>query len=900
MVEIKRDFGWGDKEFKSIIDEALAEEKDIIITDVSSPPGTSKTRNTLKYAVERRKSLIASFPTHTNQEQALDYILGFLEEDKPRKLPFFVLDYAGIENYCIFYKPELLMKLLDKFKDKETDTYKTAVENYLGNPVITSILIQRGLNIDEIWYEIADALDEYKKKKDKNRYMRRIQEIIEKKGQYEICRGVCPVGLMFWQYRRNVYHDLSDPKIITWRKQKVEDWKKKYSTTGKHIVVANPENTVNNVNKLVSGEYKLENVLCPRLLLISKASLSRNNRPNYIPVRRSIILTPHAGLQFVLSVVKREHAIQKIPFRHLLYLDEYDTLLRPVTFRVYSLSTLSALIAVANSIIKVGIGGTIKGIYVDDYLYRYAKYVKTVSERVLSIVTNSIKTMEYHPLVNLFIEGAMSTLQEKTLKPPEENFMYRPLSTRPVHIKYFTRDDIIPLIINEKVFFEDLAYGDPEWKINLRTAKINFSKIASNIPVYENKIIFTRIKGGKTGKLMRLSRRKTKRNVHTIINDIRNYLRPLLDYPRFAVFFQLNDNNQIELKSIDIPIYNVLGIKGILTSASPVLWDFLVNGPRRKIGTSIYGMMQDDMVISTILINRDKQEEYFDRLITKYTVAFNSYNPEDKKKIEDAVNTGSPIPPIKKYMKVTGTIKQISVLSSMSREYSKLMHAIYVKKLVPLYTIPPVIRPTEKSIVWRNIKDSLSGYLNIIRSHVINNKNSNGMFMLLLVQNKLYAKIIAHNAKAKLCHKDKCDGKIEKPTHYSNEKIKLDITWFRSRAERGIDLPHDYKLVMIVGSPYPKPGYIAGDFIEPSEYTTAISEINKVYVRSYNTKKKYLVSITHIPLDIMSGISELTQAIGRATRNVMKTGKPVQVLIPAFLRSKIYVYAPLWLKMESR
>ena len=902
MVEIKREYGWGDKEFKSIIDEVLAEEEDVIITDVSSPPGTSKTRNTLKYAVERRKSLIASFPTHANQEQALDYIMRFLEDEKPRKLPFFVLDYAGIENYCIFYKPELLMKLLDKFKEKDTDTYKDAVENYLGNPIITSILIQRGLNIDEIWYEIGNALDEYKKTKDRGRYVKRIQEIIEKKGQYEICRGVCPVGLMFWQHRRNVYHDLSNPKIITWRNHKVKEWKKEYPLTSKHVVLANPENTVNNITDLIYGNYKLENVLCPRLLLISKSSLSRNNRPNYIPVRKSIILTPHAGLSFVLSVIRREHEIQRIPFRHLLFLDEYDTLLRPRSWKVYSLSTLSALIAVANMVLRAGIGNTVKGVYVDEYLYRYAEYVKTVSQRVFTIVNNSIKNMEYHPLVNLFIEGAMSTFRETTLKPPEEKFTYRPLSTRPVHIKYFLRDDTIPLILNEKLYFEDLAYGDPEWKINLRTAKINFSKLASNIPVNENRITYVKLRmGNRAGKQITLTRRRVKRNVHSIINDLKTYIRPLLDYPRFAVFYRMEDNSRLELNSIDIPIYGILGMKGILTSASPVLWNYIVSGPRKPLGTAgIYDSMQNDMSISTIRIVKSREEEFFDRMITLYTVKFNTYQPEDKKKIEEAISTGSPIPPIKKFLWITGTIKQISVLSSMSQEYSRLLSTIYLRKLPPLYTIPPIIKRSDKNVIWRNIRESLTSYLNIIRNYIINNKGNDELFTLLLVQNKLYARIIAHNAKALLCYKDKCGGKIEKPTHYSNKKLKLDITWFRSRAERGIDLPNNYKLVLVVGSPYPKPGYIAGDVIEPSEYTTAISEINKYYVRSFNTKRREIVSITHLPLDLMAGISELTQAIGRATRSVMKTGKPVKVLIPAFLRNKIYVYAPLWLKMESR
>jgi hypothetical protein len=894
LVKIAKEYGWRDKEFKSIIDEALSPEKDVLITDISSPPGTSKTRNTLKYAVERRKPLIASFPTHTNQEQALEYIVSHLEEEKPKKLPFFVLDYAGIENYCIFYRPEVLMKFLDKFRE-EGQTYTDAVDNFLGQPVITAILVQRGLNIDDIWYEIGEALDEYKKTGDKKKYIAKIREIVEKKGQYEICRGVCPIGLMFWQYRRNVYHDLSEPKIITWRKEKAKELRKKYPETGKHIIVANPDNCIENFEKLLSGKYNIQHVLCPRLLLISKVSLT-NKKPNYIAVRRSIILTPHAGLQFVLSVVRREHEIQGLTPKHLLFLDEYDALLKPKIWKVYSLSALASLQAIAEMIISKGIGSTINGIYIDDYLYRYAEYVRTISKRVREIVEEAINTKKYHPLVNLFIEGALSKFEETTLKvnlamSGLSKLEYESLSPRPVHIKYFLGDDLLPLILNEKIFFSDLASGDPEWRINLRIAKINFSKLASNVPVYEYYPLYIKTVNGK---MMLLRRRKRRRNIHRIIADLREYLRPLLIYPRYAVFYRINENNQIELTSIDVKIYTLLQLKGILTSASPVLWDYIVNGPRQRFTASMYVNMVQDSLLSTIWISISGREEYFDKMITKYEVSFNAY--ANRNDIEQSVSTGAPLPKTIKLKNIKGIIKQISVLSTMSQEYSRLLQVYYVRVLPPLYIPPPTVKIDERRLVRERIFDSLKPYLRMLSYY---GKRDNNRYALLLVQNKRYATILARILDAKLCHKEKCGDKIKNPTHFSNPNRKIDITWFRSRAERGIDLPHEYSLVIVVGSPYPKPGYIGGDNIEPSDYTTSIAQMSQFLVMSYNTKTKRKVSIAHIPYDILSGISELTQAIGRATRSVMRTGEPVKVIIPTFLRRKIHIYAPLWLKVEG-
>jgi len=895
LVEAVREYGWRDREFKAIIDEALAPERDVIITDISSPPGPAKTRNTLKYAVERRRPLIASFPTHTNQEQALEYIIEFLEEEKPRRLPFFVFDYAGVENYCIFYRPEALMKFLDMFKEGGRGSYAEAVENFLGHPVVTAILLQRGLNIDEIWLEVGEALDEYARTGDRRRFLSRMREVVEKKGQYEVCRGVCPVGLLFWRYRRQVYQDLAGPKVITWRRERAEAWREKYPRAGRHIVVAHPDNCVEGFGELLEGNYRLEGVLCPRLLLISKATLAgRDKKPNYIAVRRSMILVPHAGLRFVISVVRREHEVQGLQPRHILFIDEYDAFIRPRRWKLFSLSALAALIAVADSVIRAGVGGRVGGFYVDEYLHRYAEYVEAVASKVRDVVEAAIKGRVYHPLVNLFTEGAFSLFEERVLKPATkapEKLVYEALSPRPVHIKHFAGDDLLPLIMNERVFFADLAAGDPEWRVNLRAAKIAFSKLASGVRVLE---LRPHVMRGQGGNVLTLRRRKVRRNLHTFMARLREYLQPLLDYPRYAVYYVLAEDGDVELVSVDAAIYTLLGLRGILTSASPILWNYLVSGPRPGFSTSLYVSLVNDGAVSTVQVKAVPREEFFDKEVRKYEVVFNVYSRDAREKLEEAVAAGAPVPELGVEQK-RGVIRQVSVLSTMAREYSKLLQVHYSPGLPPLYIPPPRVGRDERRAVVEMIKDSLAPYINHIRYLAGHAKE--GKYLLLLVQNKFYARILARLAGAIPCHREFCGEHVRKPTHFSSGQI--DITWFRSRAERGIDLPHEYSVVLVVGSPYPKPGYIAGGTVEPSEFTTAISQGLQYDVRTYNARAVRRVSVAHTPYDILSGISVLAQSLGRATRSVMRTGEPVKVVMPAFLKHKVMVYAPLWLKMAG-
>ena len=877
---VRAEFGWGEEEFEVILEEALNAGEDVIVTDITAPPGTGKTFYTTKYAVKHRRSMIASFPTHTNQEKALDYVLQHMEQERPRKLPMFVVDYGGLENYCLFLRPSLLMRLLDKFKDYDDQPYVEAVENFLNNRLMTVLLFQSPAGVDELWKEVASLLDYYKATGNIRVYRKRVRELLGLRSQREVCRSVCPIGLFFNQYRKLVRRDLKDPKVITWRKAFAEEARRKYPRVGRHIVVANPENFVENIDRLLDGDYNVEWVLCPRLLLISKATLNRRGRETFILARKAIVLTPHAGLDFVLDTVQYIHSLLEIEPRHILFVDEYDALLRPVEIPLYSLDDLRGLIRVAEEVLEHEIGDTIEGVEVDAYLLRYAEYVKEVAEKVLEVVEHGVEEKTYHPLANLFIEGAMSFLEEKTLRTraPVE---YMPLGPRPVHIKHFAGSDLLPKILNPTYHFRDLRASDPEWRVNLRVAKNGFSALATR-RVTTKTIAFQR--SSTLGVVARVRRVVVERRLDRVIDTMREYLAPLTYTPVFAVFYTAGERG-VRLNSIDHKIFGLLRLRAVYTSATPVKWSYFVLGPVGvEIAESNYQRLAWDGINSMLLVEEEGVEEYMDRATTTYTVYYRKYREEYLAGLEQAIKRWEPVPP-PQTTPVTAKIQQVSVRTAAMLEYGKLLHLHYARPLEPLYTPPPNPTREELIVAVEKINRKLRLYLALITS------NSPG-YTLVLVQNKMYARIIAEALKAVKCRGEVCGDSVRKITHYNAGRI--DITWFRSRAERGIDLPHDYHMVVVVGSPYPRPSYVSSDAVDMEVLSTRVATANTFTIQAYNggTRK---ATIAHTPRDLMQGIAELAQAIGRATRSAMRHGHPVLVIVPDFLRSKVQLYAPYWL-----
>jgi len=863
--------GWSDEEFQALIDEVLT-RGDVKITDISSPPGTRKTFYTLKYAVERRQSLIASFPTHTNQATALDYIANHMEREEPRRLPMYVLDYAGVEKYCLLMRPALLKRLLDKYR-KEGETYEKAVENFLGDPVVTSILVSRGLDVDELWYELGRALDEYEQTRDTRRYRARVRELVEKRGQREVCQGACPVGLFFWLYRRQVYRDLSDPKLITWRRDKAEELKRKYPHVGKHIVLANPDLHVEHHEELKRGKYRLEAVLCPRLLLVAKAALGGSGRPNYIAVRRSIILTPHAGLDFVLSEVTRAHRVQKLEPRHKLFIDEYDALMKPRRLPVLSLHALAALAGVAHEVLEAGVGGEVRGVHIDEYLHRYARYAYDLAMEAHNIARAALEAGEYHPILNLFAEGAMASLEERRLKAQVK---IPPLSPRYVHIKHFAGSRLLPLILNEDAYFRDLAAVDPEWRANLRAAKQAFSRLA-RVPVRERHVVAE-------GSSFKLVWRTVRRNVD-IIPLLREYLRPLLYTPRYAVYYEYS-GGRLHLASLDTVLHTLLRLRGaILTSASPVHWHLYGKGPYDGFVNADYNSLVSGIVLSLVSIAPPEPFEYSDRREREYTISYYAYREEDLERLRDSIENHEPTPEIRRFTVETGVIRQVAVHTTAIVQYAGLLRTVYPPSLPSLY-VPEGPVPRERArLVVERVTESIRPYLFILS--IIPRG-----YTLVLTQNKLYARILAAALGGRPCHGENCDNP-RTVTHYQAGRIT--ITWFRSRAGRGIDLPHDYTHVLVVGSPYPRPTTLVPGEVPSSPLTTAVSTANRYTATAYNTGRRYTLTLAHTPRDIMAAIAELTQAIGRATRAAMRTGTSVIVILPGFLRAKVEAYAPPWL-----
>ena len=864
-------YGWQDTEYADIISNVMKKQNEALAIDISSPPGTRKTRNLIRYAVNNKVDMVAAFPTHVNQEQALTYLLDTIEEKGAEKLDFFVIDYGGMENYCVFYFPDKIMKLLDRFREPG-EKYIEAVDKFLGSPVVSASLIAAKVTSDELWYDVARAIDEYAETRDEKQYRKRIEEIINKYGRSELCK-VCPVKIFFQQYRNAVRDTLATPKVITWRKQFYKKALAKYKTASKHLVLADPLSIADNFDALSRGRLVLESVLCPRLLLMSQTTKSKSGKPTFIVARRSMILTPHAGLDFVVSVIRKRYNMMGLKPRHILFIDEYDALIRPVKWPLYPLSALDALVNVADEVIETGIGGYVKGIEIDDYMVALAEYAKAVATRVRDIVWRSIRTGEYHPLVNIFVEGAFSSFDEKTLKAKVH---YYPLSPRPVHIKHFAGDDTLSLIMSPRPFFEELMYDDPNWRLNIQIADSLFTEIATvDVPSYE----YAKIRGTdrKTKHPELLPRRKlVKMNVYGLLKTLRSYVKPLLERPVYAVYYVFESENEIRLASIDVSLNKIFRMKGILVSASPVPWAVITKGVRVDV-KGIYERLPSDSAVSTYMIAGGDKREYMDREETHYMVVYKDYDESYRAELVDAVKSGVRVPP-PRIVNVRSKIIQISIKTSQAMQYSSNIRIFYV----PL----PPLEPLREQAIREYIR-----VISLLRS-------KRRGYMLVFTQNKETARRLKDILGAEKCRREKCGPNIRKITHYTSHKYRIDITWFRSRAERGIDLPHDYSTMIVVGSPYPRPTYIAGADAGFEQHLTTMVTGKTVYVvRSINTHEKRLVTIAHIPLDIFNGIAALTQSVGRAARSAMRSGTPALVVLPAYLSQKVNMYAPSWMRV---
>ena len=895
-------WGWGDEVFKSIIEKSISRIHGNIysMTDISSPPGTKKTYSVLSYAIENRSAMVASFPNHENQRTALNYLLDILEKEKPKRLKQFIVDYAGIENYCLFYNPERLMRLLDKFKQDEKENYIDAAQNMLGDPTIFQVLTAKDVYdvVENLWIRIAEALENYKVTKDKRAYIEKVKQVVEKRGQYEICTSVCPLGLMAWWHRKQLYKFFSEPKIITWRKLDAEK-NEEYSLgqmkyVSRHVVQANPENFVDNIERLLKGEFKPEWVLCPRHLLLSKISMSpKSSRPTYIATRKSIILTPHAGLDFVLSVISRELELTGVKRRYILFLDEYDTLLKPKTWPVIPLDVVKAIRATAHTIRNLSEGDMYKGVLVDTYLKRYAEYVDDVLQRIIELVEKSIETKEYHPLANIFVEGAFSYMRETTIKT-KVPIEYLPLGARVAHIKHYLRDSrLLQLILNPKLYFYDLAEEDKEWSVKYRETVSTFKflirtlKVLAKLPVSTAHFKYKKV----------LTLKVFEIPAFDALQYIRDYVKAILVAPRIALFYTHNPGRQfhhIKLASIDYQIYKLLtwAKTAIMTSATPVNWEALVLGTNLDyIASSDYERVTKDVFHSFILFEEPERYSYDIKEEVRYRGKLTVYDQDFIRKIRDSLISGAPVQYDPKGMiRTEMSVKQVSPVTVRVREYTKLLKVYTVGSFTPLQksrvtTVTPRL--------YEEFIKSLEPYLTRI-----GNLYTRGDTILVLTQNKAIASFLSSALRATPCLGKNCGPNVKKLSHYLAKK-RIFITWFRSRAGRGIDLPSEFNSVVVVGSPYPRPQtlvYYKSTGI--SQYVSRFSIFK--HIQTYNDRVIHTVMKTLTAREFMNGISELVQAVGRATRSAMRTGERIDVFIPAFVLSKVYLFAPYWFRASAR
>jgi len=855
------------------------------------PPGGGKTFNVTQYIIENRIDAIMTFPYHQNQLTALLYILSTLEEMKTIKLKQFIFDYAGVENYCIFYRPELLAKLLDKFKTDPSENYRDVVVNMLTNDFIFRILLAKSVDVEELWMTIAEAFDDYSRTKNKAAYLSAIESIVEKKGQYEICTNVCPLGLFAWWYRRELYKFFSDYKIITWRDISRE--LRNYPNVAKFVVYANPANFVENVDKLLRGEFRPDWVLCPRYLLMMKISM-KGGRPTFISTRKSIILTPHAGLEFVASLVRRQVEVTKVRRQHILYIDEYDSLLhKPVSWPLLSIEAVKTVIAVVNKILEAEPGGTIHGVEIDEYLKRYAEYVKDLFTIILKIFEEATKTKTYHPIVNIFVEGAFSVYTEKVRN---RVITYKPLGARVVHIRHFLSDErstkLLRLALNPHIYFYDLASEDRDWVLRYREAVIKFRQILRATKTFA---IFPTVTSRNSEKMLYLTMRLV-RFSDDPVKIVRSYLMPLLQMPRYVVYYtgeQVQDVYRIRLQSIDVKIHQffVWSKSAIITSATPVPWNiFVLSTNPIGIHQSDYERVVNDQTHSLVSFEPPEVLVYEDRVETIYDAHAVLYTNEFREKLADFISGECDI----KYdesalTRVNITIVQVAPKTYEVYRYVSRFRTIFVPTLKPLKV------PGHRDVLaMKEFASTLYKYLDILAALY-----KKGETVLVLVQNKVITYILAKILKAVPCSGRICGESAdpEKLSHYVALSNKMIITYFRSRSTRGIELPYNFGFALVIGSPHPRPS----TFVHVVSDSELVSFAPKRYVKyacaGYNT---YLFTVLKAltPQDFVSGVSEFLQAIGRALRSALQHSSRVILLIPSYLQRRIIALAPLWFKMS--
>lgn len=868
--------GWSDEKFRDILETAvtLASEDSITIAEVTSPPGTRKTFNVLKYEIDKKTSLIALFPNHQNQLTALEYILSIMESKRFTRPSHYVVDYAGLEKFCLFYKPELVEKLLDKFR--LGGGLDDALHFFLGNALIFHILLSKEsfTSVEEIWKEILAALKRYKTAGDIKEYRRNIRMIVEKKGQYEVCRSICPIGLLASWYRKDIYKLLSTPKIISWRLKNDDEVKKKYPRMSRHIVHANPEQLVENIQNLLSGSnVKPEWVLCPRHLMISRLAYSIKKKvPLYISNKRFLILAPHAALDFILPLVAKQLDVSKSAKRFKLFLDEYDALIKPKMWRLIPLDMARYLIALAMKIEATPEGGKIRGVEVDKYLKRYAKYVRETLSAVVDLVETSIKDKGYHPLASIFLEGAFSEFKEVVLKTAA--LSYRPLGARIAHIKhYLEKPKLFYLLLNPKLYFYDLSEEDEDWLTGYRSAVIKFRRIVhgERVPV---KVPVLEERSGR--KILYLT--VADMPAMDVLKILRDYLQIMLIAPRIAIYYTLGDTG-LYLASIDAQLYRLLAITNvaILTSATPIAWRSLAVGSNAKQQPTEFEAVVNDSFHSLITISSLGSLRFEDRVETLYAGKMVVYEKDGASQIYRGVLTGEEVsydPKLIKQIKIN--IKQIAPLTRDIKSYIDLIE-------VERKNLPPLSASSKDQF-----KKELLKYIALLGTLY-----KSGETILVLTQNKKIANILADVLKATPCSMSSCgDVPASKITHYLS-RDRIVITWFRSRATRGIDLPHSFTAVVVVGSPFPRAQTVVHTVSTDARHMRSF-RVDTIHVSPYNTSPIVVYRLL-LARDFMSGVSELAQGVGRATRSAMKSGARVKVYVPPHTFSRLMAYSPYWL-----
>ena len=808
-----------------IVSEAISAPPGSIV-EVSGPPGSGKTYTTLKAVVERGSSAVISFPNHANQMAALASLLDIWASEGYDEPTHYVVDYAGIERYCVFHDPEAAAALLSGGTPREM--VDRAMARVAGKAAALGIYASE---VEAALGEVARALSEYREGRiTLEEYRSRVRRAVEAYGQSSFCRSACPIGIYAQWYAPELARSLRRPTVVTWRRLEMRLPRR----LGRRVVEVRLREALESLDRLEAGEARPEWLLCPRLALTLPLAPGRGRRRTPIPSKRSIVLTPHSGLEFVLSLWGGRGG------ERVVVVDEYDSyMLRPESWKLVPLDLLKHLASVAEELASAGVGGEALGVEVDLPLYIFAELAYEALTALVEEVEESLERGVHSPLADVTVEGAFSTVVEDAV-PSAAGAQLTPLSPRLAHRAHLSRSRAAELLANFEAEYARLAGravgGD--WRVALRGAWSAWAEavsrsgtLAARAPKVSDRELYASYREGPpVDALPRLI----------------SYARALRRWPAQVLYYTVSREG-VFLSSLDARLSLLLGRSLMLISATPVRWDLFARGPSEGPG---HPALDAYAAARTSIVSAERRgaAEYADLLEVSYTLLLP----------REAGGTARLEPVGARQLMPPGPVSG----------YRETIRIVYEPLLPPLGR-----RPT---------RGSLAPYASLISTLA-----SRGERVLAIAQNKRVAAWLGSAFGGRPAYWERAADSLEQATHIDAGRVH--VIWFRGRGSRGIDLPGEYDSVVVVGSPYARPDMVSP---APPSAPHALRLSVRFQARSWNTGEAYERYLVASPHSTQLAVNELFQALGRAARR--RAGGVLRVYMPAFLRKTVLAYGPPW------